>query len=174
MPEITASKKPEIEDWPSKCGTFNPCRHYGARSGLMLNTAIFLRRLLTVDIDVDDREAVLGIMDLVFDQLATPTCIRFCPGSDRLALLFRCNDADGLYRGASGSDGAVEIFCGERSKLSSFGIHTHKETGVQTRYCWEQVPGNVGRSDLTEVTVGQGRCAFSEAKRPVIPIHSGH
>ena len=150
LPEITGRKFSAVEDYASKCGSFDPDTDYPSLTGPMLNTALYLSGLWGIDIDVDEVAVVEQILDCALDCLGAVRAARYRPHSSRMALLYQ-GATDGLYRAVNGSEGSIEIFNGSERKLSAFGWHTHKETRVRTRYQWQAVPGNLHAGDLTVI-----------------------
>ena len=75
--------------------------------------------------------------------------------SPRCATLYRCDDPAGLSATHKGSDGAIELFAGPRLKITAFGQHRDKVTGLRTRLTWHEVPGNMTRQELPAITLAQ-------------------
>jgi hypothetical protein len=155
LPEITAKKFSVFGDWADRRDTFRPDVRYLGKVGTLLNTALYLNGLYATDIDVDELSDVEAIWTVMCRTIGEPVCVRYRSNSPRLAALFRQAAPDNFYRAAAGSDGAIEVLCGERAKLTAFGIHQDKVTGTRTRLQWAAVPGNVTRADLSDATADQ-------------------
>jgi hypothetical protein len=155
LPEITAKKFSTFGDWADRRDTFRPEVRYLGKVGSLLNTAIYLNGLYAIDIDVDEPSDVEAIWTVMCRIIGEPVCVRHRANSPRLAALYRQARPDNIYRAVNGSDGAIEVLCGERAKLTAFGIHQDKNTGVRSRLQWTRTPGNVTRADLSEATADQ-------------------
>jgi hypothetical protein len=155
LPEIPGRKYSTFGDWADRRNTFRPDISYIGKVGSLLNTAVYLNELYAIDIDVDEPRDVEAIWISMCRIIGEPVCARYRSNSPRLAALYRQSAPDSLYRVASGSDGSIEVLCGERAKLSAFGVHQDKVTGVRTRLQWDAVPGNITKADLSEATADQ-------------------
>jgi hypothetical protein len=155
LPEITAKKFSTFGDWVDRRDTFRPEVSYLGKVGTLLNTALYLNGLYAIDIDVDELRDVEAIWTVMCRIIGEPACVRYRTNSARVAALYRQAVPDGLYRAANGSDGAIEVLCGERAKLTAFGIHQDKITAVRSRLRWCLMPGNVTKADLSEATADQ-------------------
>lgn len=143
---------------------FDPNLRYTSPHGDLLNTALRLHGLAAIDLDVDDADDVAEIMELLSDHLRPSPCIRSRSNAARKALLYRCDDAEGFVDTWKGTYGAIEIFAGALCKLTAFGWHVSKDTGVWRRIEWHDVPGNVRQDELPLVTRAQLADAMNAAK----------
>jgi hypothetical protein len=157
LPEITGLKytAKAYGDWRERTEPFDPAQSYANQYGLLLNTALVLRGLVTFDLDLDDTIDAAAALALMSTMLGTPRCVRTRANSPRCAVIYRCDDPAGLSATHKGTDGAIELFCGPRCKITVFGQHIDKTTGLRTRLTWHEVPGNVTRQDLPAITLAQ-------------------
>jgi Primase C terminal 2 (PriCT-2) len=157
LPEITGGKmvpKP-YSDWRERTEPFDPAQSYSNAYGLLLNTALSTLGLATFDLDLDDTADAAAALALMSKMFGTPRCVRTRANSPRCAVLYRCDDPAGLSATHKGTDGAIELFCGPRCKITAFGHHIDKTTGLRTRLTWYEVPGNVTRQELPAITLAQ-------------------
>jgi hypothetical protein len=157
LPEVTGRKlvpKP-WSDWRERTEPFDSARSYSNPYGLLLNTALTTLGLATFDLDLDDAADAAAALALMSKMFGTPRCVRTRANSPRCAVLYRCDDPAGLSATHKGTDGAIELFCGPRCKITAFGQHIDKTTGLRTRLTWHEVPGNVTRQELPAITLAQ-------------------
>lgn len=157
LPEVTGRKlvpKP-WSDWRERSEPFDPAQSYSNAYGLLLNTALTTLGLVTFDLDLDDTADAAAALALMSKMLGTPRCVRTRANSPRCAVLYRCDDPAGLSATHKGTDGAIELFSGPRCKITAFGQHIDKTTGLRTRLTWHEVPGNVTQQELPAITLAQ-------------------
>jgi hypothetical protein len=166
LPEITGGKhtvKPH-STWRERTEPFDPDVSYANAYGPLLNTAMILDGSCAADIDIDDPDDAEDAADILQQTLGASPCIRSRANSPRRALLYRCDDPQGFYHSLKGAHGAIEVFAGRRTKLTAFGWHVSKETGVWTRMQWHNVPGNVPRDELPLITHDQVQAALNAVR----------
>jgi hypothetical protein len=175
LPEITGGKhtvKPH-STWRDRTEPLDPEISYANAYGPLLNTALILDGTCAWDLDIDDPDDAADASDILQQMLGTARCTRSRANSSRRALLYRCDDPAGFYEHLKGEHGAIEVFAGKRTKLTAFGWHVSKETGVWSRMQWHEVPGNVTRDELPNITHDQVRAALS-AVRDVLGDEVSH
>jgi hypothetical protein len=175
LPEISGRKftsKP-WSDWRDRTAPFDPEISYANTYGPLLNTALILDGCCAWDLDIDDPDDAADASDILQQMLGTARCTRSRANSPRRALLYRCDDPAGFYEHLKGEHGAVEVFAGKRTKLTAFGWHVSKETGVWSRVQWHEVPGNVTRDELPAITHDQVLAALG-AVRDVLGDEVSH
>jgi hypothetical protein len=168
IPEVTGGKFPPrpYSNW-RELPPFDPSQRYQSPFGDLLNTALRLNGVAAIDGDIDDADDMAEVMDILCDQLGPSPCMRSRSNSPRRAMLYRCDDPQGFSDTWKGTWGAIEIFAGPLTKLTAFGWHVSKETGVWRRIEWHEVPGNVRRDELPLVTRAQLTRAMTAAQ-PVL------
>jgi hypothetical protein len=124
LPEVTGRKsvpKP-YSDWRTRTDPFDPDQPYANAYGLLFNTALVTVRLVTLGFDLDWPPDVQAALDLLTKTCGPPRCVRSRPNSPRRAVIYRCDDPEGLYACAKGSDGGIELFSGPYCKLTAAGV----------------------------------------------------
>jgi hypothetical protein len=157
IPGITGGKftvKP-YAGWRQSGEVFDPAVAYRGPYGALLNTALITAGLILLDLDIDTREDVAAVNTHMHATLGPTRCVRSRANSPRQLAMYRTDDATGLYACYKGEYGMIELFSGPLCKVTAFGLHTSKITGVRTRMEWAEVPGNVDLADLTVITLAQ-------------------
>lgn len=169
IPEYTGGKftpKPWSE-WRKTGHSFDPAVCYVSAQGPLLNTALRCDGLVIIDHDIDDPSDIEAAVEIMHDCLGAPRCVRTRATAPRQAAVYRTDAVEGLYAARKGEYGAIEVFSGPLCKVTCFGQHTDKTTGVRSRLTWHEVPGNVAQRALTTITPAQAE-AFLDAVEDVL------